>query len=82
MRFDRIDPAQYHAMCKVDALIGMKFLPTSVSIVNRSLMRKSVSIGGEGRKEFVQVVAGQQEKQQAGAWDKMKNFMGLRGKDG
>jgi len=78
----RIDPSQYHAMCKVDALIGMKFLPTSVSIVNRSLMRKSVSIDGKGRQEYVQVVSGQQEKQQMTAMARFKNWVGVRPKDG
>lgn len=59
----RINPNEYEAMTKIDILIALRFLPKSVTWINRSKMRKSVSLKGEGRKEFINLATGNQQVQ-------------------
>lgn len=57
----RINPAEYDPMTKIDVLIALRFLPKSTAWINRTKMRKSVSLSGEGRREFVDLFTGQKE---------------------
>lgn len=59
----RINPHEYDAMTKIDVLIAYQFLPISASWINRTKMRKSVSLKGLGREEIVKIVQGMEEKQ-------------------
>lgn len=58
----RLYPAQVPSMVALDTIISLGVLPSRVSIINRAIMRKSVSIDGLGRKEFVEVIAGKREQ--------------------
>lgn len=59
----RINPHEYEAMTKIDVLIAYQFLPISASWINRTRMRKSISLKGLGREEIVKIVQGMEEKQ-------------------
>ena len=58
----RINPFELPSMIALDSLIGMGVIPIRAGILNRVKMRKSVSLNGEGRKEFVNLVVGKQDK--------------------
>jgi len=58
----RINNFEIAPMIALDSLIGMGFIPTKAGILNRVKMRKSVSLGGAGRKEFVDIVVGKTQR--------------------
>lgn len=58
----RINHFEIAPMIALDSLIGMGFIPTKAGILNRVKMRKSVSLGGAGRKEFVDIVVGKTQR--------------------
>lgn len=62
-----MEKTAYHAF---DALITMKFLPKSASSISRIGKRLNVSIGGEGRKQIVDIVGRNQENKKS-VLDKM-----------
>ncbi|NIQ15378.1 MAG: hypothetical protein GTO02_13580 [Candidatus Dadabacteria bacterium] len=72
----RIDPYEIGPMIALDALIGMGCLPVQCGILNRVKMRKSVSLKGLGRKEFVDVVTGKRDFDQNSLKKGMSNMMG------
>lgn len=71
----RIHPAEYHGMTRIDILIALKFLPSDTSMINRSKMRKSISLQGEGRKEIVSMATGNQAMQNE-RFSKLRSFFG------
>lgn len=75
-----ISPHEYDAMCRLDALIALRLLPTSVLTINRSKMRKSVSLKRQGRKEFVDLVSGKQDLDEKRG-NALRNFMGFKKKE-
>lgn len=58
----RINEFEIAPMIALDSLIGMGIIPIKAGILNRVKMRKSVSLKGEGRKEFVDIVVGKAER--------------------
>jgi hypothetical protein len=72
----RIDPFEMQPMVALDALIGMSVIPVQCGILNRVKMRKSVSISGQGRKEFVDIVVGKREDDENKLKKGFKNLMG------
>lgn len=74
----RIDKLEMSPMIALDTLIGMGVIPIECGKLNRVKMRKSVSIGGEGRREFVDLVVGKKEQDmKAGFGSKLGNFIGM-----
>lgn len=74
----RIDKLEMSPMIALDTLIGMGVIPIECGKLNRVKMRKSVSIGGEGRKEFVDLVIGKKEQDmKLGMGQKLGNFIGM-----
>lgn len=74
----RIDKYESTPMIALDSLIGMQIIPQDCGILNRVKMRKSVSINGEGRKEFVDIVVGKKDQDmQKGLAAGFKNFVGV-----
>jgi len=57
----RISPFQLSALVAVDTIASMGVISKDAKTVVRNLMRKSVSIDGKGRQEFVDVVVGKKE---------------------
>jgi hypothetical protein len=57
----RIHPLELPPMIALDSLIGLKVVPVRCGVLNRVKMRKSVSLQGQGRKEFVEMVTGKRE---------------------
>lgn len=78
----RIDKLEMSPMVALDSLIGMGVIPVECGKLNRVKMRKSVSIQGQGRKEFVDLVTGKKEyDMKAGFGQKLSNFIGLGQKE-
>jgi len=74
----RIDKLEMSPMVALDSLIGLGVIPVDCGKLNRVKMRKSVSIGGEGRREFVDLVTGKKEQDmKAGFGQKLQNFVGM-----
>lgn len=74
----RIDKLEMSPMVALDSLIGLGVIPVDCGKLNRVKMRKSVSIGGEGRREFVDLVTGKKEQDmKAGFGSKLGNFIGM-----
>ena len=59
----RLHVMEINSLWAVDSLVALKFLPTSCLPITRQRKRLLVSLGGEGRKEAVRVIAGEREKQ-------------------
>lgn len=79
----RIDKMEMSPMVALDSLIGMGVIPIECGKLNRVKMRKSVSINGEGRKEFVDLVTGKKEQDmKVGFGQKLSNFVGMGDKSG
>lgn len=57
----RINNFQHAPLVAVDTLCAMKVISRDARIVVRNIMRKSVSLDGKGRKEFVELVTGKKE---------------------
>lgn len=74
----RIDPFEMPSMVGFSSLIGLKVIPIESGILVRNKMRKSVSLKGMGRGEFVDVVTGKKEQDiRLGAAQMGKNFTGM-----
>lgn len=73
----RIDPFELTPMVALDSLIGMGIIPVNCGILNRVKMRKSVSIKGQGRKEFVDIVTGKRDFDEKSLKNSAKNFVGM-----
>ncbi|KKN50107.1 hypothetical protein LCGC14_0636050 [marine sediment metagenome] len=74
----RIDPFEMPPMVGFSSLIGLKVIPVESGIIIRNKMRKSVSLKGLGRGEFVDVVTGKKEQDiRMGAAQMGKNFVGM-----
>jgi len=74
----RINQYELPPMIVLDVLIAMGILTTKCGMLNRVKMRKSVSLEGLGRKEFVDVVTGKKEQdiRAANLGQMGKNFVG------
>jgi len=59
----RLHVMEINSLWAVDSLVALKFLPTSCLPITRQRKRLLVSLGGEGRREAVRVIAGEREKQ-------------------
>lgn len=74
----RIDPLELPPMIVLDVLIAMGVLTTKCGMLNRVKMRKSVSLKGLGRSEYVEIVTGKKEMDiKAGILQKGQNFAGF-----
>lgn len=74
----RIDPFEMPSMVGFSSLIGLKVIPIESGILVRNKMRKSVSLKGLGRGEFVDVVTGKKEQDiRLNAGQKVQNFAGM-----
>lgn len=74
----RIDPFEMPSMVGFSSLIGLKVIPIESGILIRNKMRKSVSLKGMGRSEFVDVVVGKKEQDiRLSAGQMGKNFAGV-----
>jgi len=74
----RIDKLEMPPMIALDSLIGMGVIPVECGKLNRVKMRKSVSIQGQGRREFVDLVTGKKEQDmKVGFGQKLSNFVGI-----
>ncbi|NIP39039.1 MAG: hypothetical protein GWO07_07100 [Candidatus Dadabacteria bacterium] len=73
----RINPFEMTPMVALDASIGMGVIPVVCGVLNRSKMRKSVSEGGKGRQEFVDIVTGKRNLDDSNFKAGMKNFVGV-----
>jgi len=74
----RIDPFTMPSLVGFSSLIGLKVVPVESGTIIRNMLRKSVSLKGEGRKEFVDVVTGKKEQDiRLNAGQMGKNFAGL-----
>lgn len=75
----RIDPLELPPMIVLDVLIAMGVLTTKCGMLNRVKMRKSVSLKGLGRGEFVDIVTGKKEMdiKSANVMQKTQNFTGF-----
>lgn len=60
----RINEYQLAPLAAVDAIVSMGVLSEKSRMIVRSLMRKTVSIQGKGRAEFVDVVTGKKQNEQ------------------
>jgi len=69
----------------IDALVGFRFLPISCVQFTRQKKRLSVSRNGRGRDDIVNIVGGKSAHEERvgsmGFGDKIKNFMGVGGKE-
>lgn len=74
----RIDKIEMPYMIIFDSLIGMKVAPVVCGILNRTKMRKSASLGGKGREEYVSIITGRKQMENEGGFMQgMKNFAGV-----
>lgn len=74
----RIDPFEMPPMVAFSSLIGMKVIPVESGILIRNKMRKSVSLKGQGRHEFVDIITGKKEQDiKAGIGNKLQNAAGI-----
>lgn len=67
----RLHYIEVSPLLAIDTLVSLRFLPISVLNFTRQKKRLSVSQGGLGRKEMVEIVAGKRE-----ADEKKQGFMG------
>jgi hypothetical protein len=76
----RLQIFEINSLWCIDALVAMKFLPSSCLTITRQRKRLLVSLSGLGRTEKVQMTVGQREQQakaaNGGMMDKMKGFFG------
>ena len=74
----RIDPFTMPALVGFSSLIGLKVVPVESGTIIRNMLRKSVSLKGQGRKEFVDVVTGKKEQDiRLSAGQMGRNFTGM-----
>lgn len=74
----RIDPFTMPSLVGFSSLIGLKVVPVESGTIIRNMLRKSVSLKGEGRSEFVDVVTGKKEQDIRMSQGQMgKNFVGM-----
>lgn len=74
----RIDNFEMPSMVGFDSLIGLKTIPIECGVILRTKMRKSVSLKGLGRGEFVDIVVGKKEQDiRLGMGQMGKNFIGM-----
>lgn len=74
----RIDNYEMPSMVGFDSLIGLKTVPIECGVILRTKMRKSVSLKGLGRGEFVDIVTGKKEQDiRLNAGQMSKNFLGM-----
>jgi len=80
----RLHPVEVSSILALDALVSLRVLPTRCLAFTRQKKRLSVSIGGKGRQEMVEVVAGKREQDAkmagGGFFDKIKTGLGMGGK--
>lgn len=76
----RLHPFEISSVLALDALVSLGVLPTKCLAFTRQKKRLSVSEGGLGRKEIVEIVAGKQErdKQAGGMMGWGKSFLGAK----
>lgn len=76
----RLTGLELNSLWAIDALVAMKFLPSSCLPISRQRKRLSVSLLGKGREERVQMTIGQRDqaaKEASGGFgDKVKSFFG------
>jgi len=76
----RLTIPELNSLWAIDALVAMKFLPSSCLPISRQRKRLTVSILGKGREERVSMTVGQREQAaklgQGGIGDKIKGFFG------
>lgn len=73
----RIDPFTMPSLVGFSSLIGLKVVPVESGTIIRNMLRKSVSLQGKGRAEFVDVVTGKKEQDiRMNAGQMGKNFVG------
>jgi hypothetical protein len=73
----RLSSAEVGAILAYDTLVAMKFLPRDALFLTRQRKRLSVSEGGQGRKETVDIVRGvKDEKSSSGFGDKIAGMFG------
>lgn len=75
----RLSPSDISCSVIVDMLVMLKFLPDSCVNITKQKKRLSVSLMGKGRKEIVDVIAGEREKQSRDG--SMMSKLGLGKKD-
>ncbi len=83
----RLHYAEIGALLALDSLVSLGILPTKCLAFSRQKKRLSVSEGGRGREDFINVVAGKRESDKAmmgnmmgGMKDRTMNFMGFNQK--
>lgn len=70
----RLNYLQVPSMVAFDTIVSLGVLPVRTNIVNRSMMRKSVSLEGKGRQEFVDIVGGKREQEaKSGIFGRMQD---------
>ena len=78
----RLHHAEIGPVLAIDTLVALKVLPSSCLAFTRQKKRLSVSLGGEGRKEIVDLVRSKKEqdaKASGGFMDKAKGMLGMGG---
>ena len=77
----RLHPMEVSSVLALDALVAMGVLPSRCLAFSRQKKRLSVSIGGKGREEIVNIVGGKRDQDakagMMGFGDKVKGFMGM-----
>lgn len=69
----RLTGSEVPAIVAVDSMIAMGVFPTECSKITRSKKRLAVSLGGQGRKEMVDMIRANREQEQGkNIIDKMK----------
>lgn len=78
----RLNYMNITAIWSVDALVGMRCLPTSCLAFTRQMKRLLVSMDGKGREERVRIIVGDRDQKAksggmfSGMMDKGKSFFG------
>lgn len=78
----RLHHAEISSVLALDALVALGICPSMSLAFTRQKKRLSVSLGGQGRDDIVNVVSGKQERENSigrGIADKMKGMFGMGG---
>ena len=66
----------------LDTIVSLRILPTKCLAFTRQKKRLSVSVGGQGRKEMVEIVSGKKERDKemsgGGFFDGVKSKLGMQ----
>jgi len=74
----RITPFEERAMLVIDGLVALNAMPLECLNITRQKKRLSVSRHGEGRKEMIKAIVGNnQADEKKGIFQKIRGFMGI-----